>query len=50
MSTMIELAEGICGEELQYRMSTSHPSRDDWGTQLKKMQGKAVLFRMQKPV
>ncbi len=42
---MLELAEGIEEEELQYRMMVSHPAQDDWAQQLVRMRKAAVTWR-----
>jgi hypothetical protein len=44
-STMLELAEGISEEELQYRMMVDHPAKDDWARQLAAMRKAAVDWR-----
>lgn len=44
-TTMLELAEGIEEEELQYRMMVAHPAQDDWAQQVGKMRKAAVVWR-----
>jgi mRNA capping enzyme, C-terminal domain len=42
MSTLVELAEGISQEELQYRMGVTDPAEDEWSKHFGKMQKQLV--------
>lgn len=44
-TTMLELAEGMEEEEIQYRMMVGEAAEDDWGGQVGRMRRAAVGWR-----
>ncbi len=42
MSTLVELAEGLSEQELQFRMMVDNPGQDSWAKHFLKMQKQAV--------
>jgi hypothetical protein len=46
MTTLLELAEGITEQELQFRMMAQDPSQDDWSRHFAKMQKAAVKWQL----
>lgn len=47
-TTMLELAEAIDEEELQYRMMVDHPAKDDWVKQSSAMMKAALAWKRSK--
>lgn len=49
MSTLVEVAEGVCEQELEYRVGAASPREDDWTKQLTKMKSKLMVWNRAKP-
>ncbi|CAN0159831.1 unnamed protein product, partial [Phaeothamnion confervicola] len=48
MGTLLEMAEGMSPQELQYRMMCRTPADDDWAKQINKMGASAIKYRREK--